>query len=71
MHKTSKLHQMHYSTIEQVEYRKKKLIVLQELDELDSSLEFIIVEGTINNEKWKTWKLLHNVSTASWNVLLS
>jgi hypothetical protein len=34
-------------------------------------LEFIIAEGTMDNEKWRTWKQLHNVSTASWNVLLS
>ena len=54
-----------------MEHRKKKLIVLQELDELDGSLEFIIVEGTVDNEKWRTWKQLYNVSTASSNVFLS
>jgi hypothetical protein len=54
-----------------VERRKKKLIILQELDELDGSLEFITAEGTVDNKKWRTWKQLHNVSTASWNVLLS
>jgi hypothetical protein len=71
VHKTSKLHQTHYSAAEWVERRKKKLIVLQELDELDGSLEFITAEGTVDNEKWRTWKQLHNVSTTSWNVLLS
>jgi hypothetical protein len=71
VHKTSKLHRTHYSAAEWVERRKKKLIVLQELDELDGSLEFITAEGTVDNEKWRTWKQLHNVSTASWNVLLS
>ena len=25
----------------------------------------------MNNEKWRTWKQLHNVSTVSWNILLS
>jgi hypothetical protein len=69
--KTSKLHQTHYSAAEWVERKKKKLIILQELDELDGSLEFITAEGTVDNEKWRTWKQLHNVSTASWNVLLS
>jgi hypothetical protein len=44
---------------------------LQELDELDGLLEVITAEGTVDNEKWRTWKQLHNVSTASWNVLLS
>jgi hypothetical protein len=71
VHKTSKLHHTHYSATEWVERRKKKLIVLQELDEFDDSLEFITTEGTVDNEKWKTWKQLHNVSTASWDVQLS
>jgi hypothetical protein len=71
VHKASKLHQMHYSTAEWVERRKKKLIVLQDLDELDGSVEFITTEGTVDNEKWRTWKQLHNVLTASWNVLFS
>jgi hypothetical protein len=70
VHKTSKLHRTHYSAAEWVEHRKKKLVVLQELDELDGSLEFIIAEGTVDSEMWRTWKQLHNVSTASWNVLL-
>jgi hypothetical protein len=70
VYKTSKLHRMHYSAVEWMERRKKKLIVLQELDELDGSLEFITTEGTMDNEKWRTWKQLHNISTASWNVLL-
>jgi hypothetical protein len=71
MHKISKLHRTHYSVAEWVERKKKKLIVLQELDDLDGSLEFIIAKGTVDNEKWRTWKQLHNVSIASWNVLLS
>jgi hypothetical protein len=47
---------MHYSAAEWVEHRKKKLIILQELDELDGSLEFITVEEIVDNEKWRTWK---------------
>jgi hypothetical protein len=54
-----------------VERRKKKLIILQELDKLDGSLEFITAEGIVDNKKWRIWKQLHNVSTASWNVLFS
>ena len=54
-----------------MERKKKKLIVLLELVELDGSLEFITAEGTVDNEKWRTWKQLHNISTASWNILLS
>jgi hypothetical protein len=70
VHKTSKLHRTYYFVAEWVERKKKKRIVLQELDELDGSLEFITAEGTVDSEKWRTWKQLHNVSTASWNVLL-
>ena len=66
VHRTSKLHRSHYSAAEWEE-----LIVLQELDELDGSLEFITAKGTVDNKKWRTWKQLHNVSTASWNILLS
>ena len=25
----------------------------------------------MNNEKWRTWKQLHNISSMSWNILLS
>jgi hypothetical protein len=71
VHKTSKLYRSHYSAAERVERRKKKLIVLQDLDELNGLLEFITAEGTVDNEKWRTWKQLQNISTASWNVLLS
>ena len=51
VHKTSKLHRSYYSVAKWVEHRKKKLIVLQELDELDGSLEFITAKGIVNNKK--------------------
>ena len=54
--KTSKLHWSHYLAVEWMERKKKKLIILQDLDELDGLLEFITIEGTMNNKKWKTWK---------------
>lgn len=71
VYKTLRIHRSHYSSPEWVERRKKKLIVLQELDALDDKLEFITAEGTVDNEKWRTWKKAHNVSTASWNILLT
>ena len=71
VYKTLRIHRSHYSAPEWVERRKRKLIVLQELDELEDSLEFITAEGTVDNEKWRTWKKEHNVSTASWNILLT
>jgi hypothetical protein len=70
VHKTSKVHNSHYSAAEWVECRKKKMIVLQELDALDGTLEFIKVDGAVNNEKWKEWKKTHIVSIATWSVRL-
>jgi hypothetical protein len=56
VYKTSKLHHTYYFATEWVEHRKKKLIILQELDELDGSLELITAKGTVDNDKWRTWK---------------
>jgi hypothetical protein len=70
VHKTSKLHISHYSAAEWVERRKKKMIVLQEFDALDGTLEFTRADGGVNNEKWKEWKKTHAVSIATWSVLL-
>jgi hypothetical protein len=47
VHKILKAH----SSAEWVDCRKKKMIVLQELDALDGSLEFMKVDGTVDNEK--------------------
>jgi hypothetical protein len=53
VHKTSKVHTSHYFAAELVERKKKKMIVLQEFDALDGTLEFTKVDGTMNNEKWR------------------
>jgi hypothetical protein len=70
VHKTSKVYIFYYSAAEWVERRKKKMIVLQEFDALDSTLEFTRADGVVNNEKWKEWKKTHAVYVATWNVLL-
>jgi hypothetical protein len=69
VHKTSKVHSSHYAA-EWVECRKKKMIVLQEFDALDGTLEFTKADGTVNNKKWREWKKTHIVSIATWSVLL-
>jgi hypothetical protein len=71
VHKTSKVHCSHYSAAEWVDWRKKKMIVLQELNDIDHNLEVVTAEGTIDNEKWRAWKRSHNISFAAWNVLLT
>ena len=70
MHKTSKVHISYYFAADWVERRKKKMIVLQEFDALDDSLEFTRADGAINNEKWKEWKRTHVVLVATWSILL-
>jgi hypothetical protein len=65
MHKTSKVHTSHYSTVEWVERRKKKMIVLQEFDAMDGTLEFTKADGIVNNEKCREWKKTHAVSIAT------
>jgi hypothetical protein len=69
VHKTSKVHYSHYSAAEWVDRRKKKLIVHQELNDIDHSLEVVTAEKTVDNEKWRAWKRSYNVSSAAWNVL--
>jgi hypothetical protein len=43
------------------------------LDELDYTLEFIKVDGKgrwmVDNDKWRTWKELHDVLTTLWNQI--
>jgi hypothetical protein len=43
--------------MEWVDKRKKKMIVLQELNNIDHSLEVVTAEGTVDNEKWKSGKV--------------
>ena len=51
MHKTSKVHSSHYSSAKWVERKKKKMIFVQEFDALDGTLEFMKVDGVVNNKK--------------------
>ena len=68
MHKISKVYISHYFAVEWVERQKKKMIVLQEFDALDSTLEFTRADGTMNNKKWKEWKKTHTVSVVTWSI---
>jgi hypothetical protein len=47
------------------------MIVFQELNDIDHSLEVVTAEGTVDNDKWRAWKRSHNVSPTAWNVLLT
>ena len=49
--KTSKVHCSHYSPAEWVDRRNKKMIIFQELNYIDHSLEVVMAEGTVDNDK--------------------
>jgi hypothetical protein len=68
---TSKVHYLYYSAAEWVDWRKKKMIVLQELNNIDRTLEVVTAEGMVDNEKWRSRKRSYYVSSAVWNVLLT
>jgi hypothetical protein len=70
VHKTSKVHATHYFALEWIDCLKR-MIVLQELDELDCNLELIKADVLVDNKKWRNWKDLYNISTRSYNVLFS
>jgi hypothetical protein len=70
MYKTFKVHVLQYFVVKWVDLRKKKMIVLQELNKLDWKLKVTKANGLVDNVQWKTWKILHIVSTAMWNVKL-
>jgi hypothetical protein len=46
VHKTVKLHHTHYSAMEWVDRKKKKMIVLQQLDDLDCTLHFALCSSS-------------------------
>ena len=46
------------------------MIVLQEFDALDGTLEFIGADGAVNNKKWKEWKKNHTVSIVTCSIFL-
>ena len=71
VHKTSKVHCSHYSIVEWIGWRKIKVIVFQELNNIGYSLEVVMAKEIVDNEKWRAWKRSHNVSSAAWNVLLT
>ena len=70
VHKTTTVHVSYYSAADWIERQIMKMIVLQEFDALDSTLEFTRADGVVNNKKWKEWKKIHIVSVATWSALL-
>jgi hypothetical protein len=47
------------------------MIILQELVAKIPRLQFIKMDGSIDNNKWKEWKLDHGLSSATYNILLN
>ncbi len=71
VHKPVSIHPSHHSGADWVERRKRKRIVLEELDDLKQDLGFINMDGSVNHDAWRAWKDTHRVSSGSWNVLLT
>jgi hypothetical protein len=71
VYKPQKVHPGHYTAPDWVERRKKKMIVLQELVAINPGLQFIKMDGSIDNSKWREWKCDHGVSSVSYNILLN
>ena len=70
VHKTTLVHASHHTGHEWVERRKRKRIILEELVELQPDLKFIKLDGSVDGDEWKKWKLDHRVSSATYNMLL-
>ena len=52
-----------------VERRKRKKIVLQDLMAIKPTLKIINNAGDVDNDVWKSWKVRHRFSSASWDFL--
>ena len=69
VHKTIHVHASHHTGHEWVERRKRKKVVLEELEGLQDDLSFFKGNGLVDDDKWRHWKEEHRVSSATYNLL--
>ena len=55
---------------EWVERRKRKKVVLEELEGLQDDLSFFKGNGFVDGDKWRHWKEEHRVSSVTFNLFL-
>ena len=53
VYKPQKVHPTLYATPKWIKRQKKKMMVLQELITINSRLQFIKLDGNIDNTKWR------------------
>ena len=70
VHKTIHVHASHHTGHEWVEQRKRKKVVLEELEGLQDDLSFFKGDGSVDGDNWRHWKEEHRVSSATYNLFL-
>ena len=65
VHKTIHIHASRHTGHEWVERRKRKKVVLEELEGLQDDLSFFKGDGSMDGYKWRYWKEEHRVSSAT------
>ena len=70
MHKTNNVHASHHTGHEWVERRKRKRVILEELEELQPDLKFTTPNKAVDGDVWRQWKRNHRLSSATYNIVL-
>lgn len=70
VHKIKKVLPHTYSSKDWVERRKRKRIVIQDLNAIKPTLRFCDSDGHVIKKNWQTWKYKHNITNATMNILL-
>ena len=70
VHKTIHVHASHHKGHEWIEQRKRKKVVLEELEGLQDDLLFFKGDGSVDGDKWRHWKEEHKVLSATYNLFL-
>ena len=70
MHKIQSVLPFTYATSDWLERRKRKIIVIQELNHLQPRLKLCNEVGDVRKSKWHDFKYKHHISNATLNILL-
>ena len=70
MHKIQSVLPFTYATSDWLERRKRKIIVIQELNHLQPRLKLCNEVGDVRKSKWRNFKYKHHISNATLNILL-
>ena len=59
------------SAADWVERQKKKKVIIEEMMEIKTALQFRDNSNDIDDEVWRSWKRRHHFSSFTWDLLLS